>query len=148
MHAYTKQLPSAVPSCVCCGQRMKRWQKAAGIRPVSHQWLNCTCTVLASLDSMTISVIMTYTQSENGTNKSKWQWKWRSHLNLGIILMRCLVLQTICVVLSSVVSDSLWARRLWSSRLFCPWDFSGNKTRRISGVGRCSHLQGVFPTQG
>jgi len=29
-------------------------------------------------------------------------------------------------------------------RLLCPWNSSGQNT----GMGSCSHLQGIFPTQG
>ena len=32
----------------------------------------------------------------------------------------------------------------WPSRFLCPWDFPGKNT----GVGSCSLLQGIFPTQG
>ena len=39
----------------------------------------------------------------------------------------------------SVVSDSLWPRGLYS-----PWNSPGQNT----GVGSCSLLQGIFPTQG
>ena len=43
----------------------------------------------------------------------------------------------------SVVSDSLWPHGLYSSRLFCSWNFPGNNT----GVG-CHFLpQGIFLTQ-
>ena len=38
----------------------------------------------------------------------------------------------------SVVSDSLWPNGLYS-----PWNFPGQNT----GVGSCSLLQGIFPTQ-
>ena len=31
----------------------------------------------------------------------------------------------------------------WPSRFLCPWDFPGKNT----GVGSCSLLQGVIPTQ-
>ena len=44
----------------------------------------------------------------------------------------------------SVMSDSLWPHGLEPSRLFCPWDFPGEKT----GVGFHFLLQGIFPTQG
>ena len=39
----------------------------------------------------------------------------------------------------SLVSDSLWPRGLYS-----PWNSPGQNT----GVGNCSLLQGIFPTQG
>ena len=44
----------------------------------------------------------------------------------------------------SVMSDSLWSRRLWPTRLLSPWDFPGKNT----GVGCHSLLQGIFLTQG
>ena len=39
----------------------------------------------------------------------------------------------------SVTSDSLWHNRLYS-----PWNFPGQNT----GIGSCSLLQGILPTQG
>ena len=51
----------------------------------------------------------------------------------------------VCPVLShSVLSDSLWPRRLQPTRLLCPWDSPGKNP----GVGRHALLQGIFPTQG
>ena len=44
----------------------------------------------------------------------------------------------------SVMSDSLWPRRLEPPRLLCPWDSPGKNT----GVGCPALLQGIFPTQG
>ena len=44
----------------------------------------------------------------------------------------------------SVVSDSLRPHGLWPTRLLCPWNSPGQNT----GVGSCSHLQGIFMTQG
>ena len=43
-----------------------------------------------------------------------------------------------------VASDSLQPFRLWSTRLLCPWDFSGKKT----GIGCHFLLQGIFLIQG
>ena len=47
-------------------------------------------------------------------------------------------------VLCLVVSNSLWPHGLESSRLHCPWDFSGKNT----GVGCHFLLQGIFTIQG
>ena len=44
----------------------------------------------------------------------------------------------------SVMSDSLWSHRLQAARLLCPW----NPPDQNTGVGSCSLLQGIFPTQG
>ena len=42
------------------------------------------------------------------------------------------------------MSDPFRPHELSPSHLICPWDFSGKN----SGVGCCSLLQGIFPTQG
>ena len=44
----------------------------------------------------------------------------------------------------SVMSNSLWSHELYHTRLLCPWNSPGQNT----GVGICSLLQGIFPTQG
>ena len=44
----------------------------------------------------------------------------------------------------SVMSDSLQPHGLQPARFLCPWNSSGAN----SGVGSCSLLQGIFPTQG
>ena len=44
----------------------------------------------------------------------------------------------------SVMSDSLRSHRLQPARLLCPW----NSPDQNTGVGSCSLLQGIFPTQG
>ena len=44
----------------------------------------------------------------------------------------------------SVVSDSLQPHGLQPARFLCPWNSSGAN----SGVGSCSLLRGIFPTQG
>ena len=44
----------------------------------------------------------------------------------------------------SVMSHSLWPHELQAARLLCPWDSPGQNT----GVGSCSLLQEIFPTQG
>ena len=43
----------------------------------------------------------------------------------------------------SVMSNSLQPHGLWLSRLLCPWNSPGKNT----GVGSCSLLQRIFPTQ-
>ena len=48
-----------------------------------------------------------------------------------------------CVLVDSVVSDSLQSHGLQPARLLCPWDFPGKNT----GVGCYFILQGIFPTQ-
>ena len=55
--------------------------------------------------------------------RSNCEWKWATH---------------------SVVSDALWPRGLWSSRLLHPWGFPGKNT----GVGCRFLLQEIFPMQG
>ena len=47
-------------------------------------------------------------------------------------------------VSTSVVSNFLHSHGLKPARLLCPWDSPGQNT----GVGSCSPLQGIFPTQG
>ena len=42
------------------------------------------------------------------------------------------------------MSDSFSRHGLLPARLFCPWNSPGQNT----GVGSCSLLQGIFPTQG
>ena len=42
------------------------------------------------------------------------------------------------------MSNSLWPRGLWPTRLLCPWDSPGKN----AGVGYHSLLQGFFLTQG
>ena len=49
-----------------------------------------------------------------------------------------------CVLSCSAVCKSLWSHGLLSTRLLCPWDFSGKNT----GVGWHFFLQGIFLTQG
>ena len=44
----------------------------------------------------------------------------------------------------SVMFHSLWPHGLQAARLLCPQDSPGQNT----GVGSCSLLQGIFPTQG
>ena len=44
---------------------------------------------------------------------------------------------------ASVMSDSLQPCRLWTTRLFCPWDSLGKNT----GMSCHFLLQGIFPTQ-
>ena len=50
----------------------------------------------------------------------------------------------VCMLSSSVVSNSLRPHRLQPTRLLCPWDFPGKNTE----VGCHFLLQGIFPTQG
>ena len=45
-----------------------------------------------------------------------------------------------CALSHSVVSSSLWSRRLQPARLLCPWDSPGKNT----GVGCHALLQGIF----
>ena len=45
---------------------------------------------------------------------------------------------------ASVMFDSLRPYELHPTRLLCPWDSPGKNT----GVGCCTLLQGIFPTQG
>ena len=47
-------------------------------------------------------------------------------------------------VFNKCLSDSLWPRGLYSTRLLHPWDSPGKNTR----VGYHFLLQGIFPTQG
>ena len=44
---------------------------------------------------------------------------------------------------ASVVSDSLWPRGLWPTRLLCPWDSPGKN----AGMSCYALLQGIYPTQ-
>ena len=48
------------------------------------------------------------------------------------------------VLCCSVVSNSLWYCDLWSTKLFCPWNYPGKNT----GVGCHFLLQGIFLNQG
>ena len=49
----------------------------------------------------------------------------------------------VCMLVHSVVLDSLQPHGLQPARLLCPWNFSGTNT----GVGCHFPLQGIFPTQ-
>ena len=49
-----------------------------------------------------------------------------------------------CVLIGSVVPDSLRKNGLYSARFFCRWDSPGKNTR----VGCHFLLQGILPTQG
>ena len=48
-----------------------------------------------------------------------------------------------CVLSTSVMSDSLLPYGLWPARLLCPWDSPGKNT----GVGCHVFLQRIFSTQ-
>ena len=87
-----------------------------------------------------------YSCLENSTDREIWQpmvhrvtksqrWpKWPStheHTHMHV-----------CVLVTSVVSDSLWPHVLQPTRLLCPWDFSGKNTT----VGCDFLLLGIFPT--
>ena len=48
-----------------------------------------------------------------------------------------------CLVMCSVISDSLCPHGLQPATLLCPWNFPGKNT----GVGCHFLLQGIFPTQ-
>ena len=50
----------------------------------------------------------------------------------------------VCAFSRSVLSESLWPFELQSTRLLCPWNFSGKNTE----VGCHFFLQGIFLTQG
>ena len=79
----------------------------------------CISTLFLLLVNVTFMVILVYSPTEE---------------NLGCF----------CAVLShSVVSGSLWPRRLWLARLLCPWDSPSKNT----GVGCHALLQGISPTQ-
>ena len=52
--------------------------------------------------------------------------------------------QDLVVCVCSAVSDSLQPRGLWSTRLLCPRNSSGENI----GAGCHFPLQGIFPTQG
>ena len=49
-----------------------------------------------------------------------------------------------CLLIYSVVSDSLWPHGLEPTRFLCPWDLREKNT----GVDCHFFLQGIFPTQG
>ena len=50
---------------------------------------------------------------------------------------------SLCVLVASVMSDSLRPYGLWPTRLLCPWDSQGKNT----GVGCHALLHRLFPTQ-
>ena len=50
----------------------------------------------------------------------------------------------LCVFVTQVVSNSLWAPGLWPTRLLCPWNSPGKSNR----VGCHFFLHGIFLTQG
>jgi len=52
-------------------------------------------------------------------------------------------LKHVCMLSLSVMSNSLWSHELYSTRLFCPWNFSGKNTR----VGCHLLLPVIFLTQ-
>ena len=70
----------------------------------------------------------------------------QQQLLLALVWYICYTLmnQSVCVLSSSVVSNSLQPYGLQSTRLLCPLDFSGKNI----GVGCHFLLQGIFPTQG
>ena len=51
---------------------------------------------------------------------------------------------SLCEVKVAQSCLTLWPHGLGPDRLFCPWNSPGKNT----GVGSCSLLQGIFPTQG
>ena len=53
-------------------------------------------------------------------------------------------LHQMTLLVTQVMSDSLWPHVLQPTRLLCPWDSPGQNT----GVGGHSLLQGIFLTQG
>ena len=59
-------------------------------------------------------------------------------------LLDIITLMCVCVLSSSVMSDSFQPHGLQFSRLLHPWDFPGKNT----GVGCHSLFQGIFLTQG
>ena len=56
----------------------------------------------------------------------------------------CTNIVHVCILILSVLSNSLQPHGLWPARLFYSWDFSGKNT----GVGCHFLLLGIFPTQG
>ena len=49
----------------------------------------------------------------------------------------------VCVLITSVMSDSLETHGLWPTSLLCPWDTPGKNP----GVGCHALLRGIFLTQ-
>ena len=70
----------------------------------------------------------------------------QQQLLLALVWYICYTLmnQCVCVLLSSVMSNSLQPYGLQSTRLLCPWNFLSKNT----AVGCHFLLQGIFPTQG
>ena len=73
-----------------------------------------------------------YSETTQEINWREFLWRW-VYINI------CKTLKWSESESRSVVSDSLWPRGLYS-----PWNSPGQNT----GVGSCSLLQGIFPTQG
>ena len=65
-------------------------------------------------------------------------------LQMPCFLELCQPITCACMLHHSVTSSCSWPPRLYSTRLFCPWNFPGGNT----GVGCHFLLQGIFPTQG
>ena len=55
-----------------------------------------------------------------------------------------LQMKNVCMLVTSVVSDSLKPNGTVAAKLLCPWGSPGKNT----GVGCCALLQGIFQTQG
>ena len=67
-------------------------------------------------------------------------------LHIPVILSAPLFIDHVCCAcpVTSVMSNSLRPYGLWPTSLLCPWDSPGKNT----GLGCCSLLQGIAPTQG
>ena len=64
----------------------------------------------------------------------------RSFKQTSILIEQGYVLRVYtCMLIHSVVYDSLWPHGLQPTRLFCPWDLPENNCHFF--------LQGIFPTQ-
>ena len=70
-------------------------------------------------------------------------WKIK-HVNTQVVsYMTGTHIMCMLMLSGSVISDSLWPRGLYPTRLLCPWNFPGKNI----GVGYHFLLQGIFPTQ-
>ena len=68
--------------------------------------------------------------------------EWYNHLIFRVKRLEYILCKF--VLSCSIVSNSLQSHELQPARLLCPWDSPVKNT----GVGCCTLLQGIFPTQG
>ena len=136
----------ATPCCSfsCCGA----WAVAAWASVFVVHRLSCpaACGVLASVQELNRcslhwqGLLSHWTTREVQENVFLKKQTFILHfLNLYSVKLTCVCMKVVSGRSCSVVSDSLHPHGLYS-----PW----NSPYQNTGVGSCSFLQGIFPTQG